>query len=136
MKRRHWLQMVGALTFQGMTSARGRELPVTADRSDQNSLADALHQARTACDQLLVTDAGHRRPANRESLVELSRLLRHADEQCQAGRVLSPSFCQACRDAIHRVQESLTTNQLGSVDRSGLQNASHLLAEEVQRAAT
>jgi hypothetical protein len=134
MKRRHWLQLVGALAIQGMTSARGREYSVMADRSGQNLLAEALRQARSDCDQLLVTDAGHSLPANQESLVELSRLLRHADEQCQAGRQLSPSFCQACRDAIHRVDETLLTNGGCSIARSGFQNVRRLLEEEVQRA--
>jgi hypothetical protein len=134
MKRRHWLQLVGALAIQGMMSLRSREAMGSIHRAVQNSLADALGHARADCDQLL-TEFGRSLPAVQEPLVELTRLLRHADEQCQAGRQLSPSFCQACRDAIHRVEESLAANGKGSVDRRAFQDVSHLLSEEVHRVA-
>jgi|GEM_PF-3711164 len=135
MKRRHWLQLVGALSIQGLTSVRGRELSGTIDRSGQSLLFESLHRARTECDQLLATNTGHDLRANQEALVELSSLLRHAYEQCQAGQQISPSFCQACRDAVHRVDETLTSNDLASIDRRVFQDVSQLLAEEVQRAA-
>jgi hypothetical protein len=94
MKRRHWLQLVGVLSIQGMTSVRGGESTAATDRSDQSPLSEALRRARADCDRLLETNSGQSLPAAKDSLVELSRLLRYAEDQCQAGRPLSPSFCR------------------------------------------